>query len=500
MDYVVKSGKPQAQHSGCMVAGVFENRRLSPPAKELDEASGGYLSALLRNGDMEGSAGKTLMLHKVPDIAADRVLLVGLGPEKSFGDRAYRQAIQTMFNALSASGAKDAWCTLSQLQIKGRDLDWACRDATILVENLLYRFQACKSKKDDKAPKLRKLVLAVAERSQVAGAAQAVEAGAAVGRGMNLAKELGDLPGNICTPSYLAEQALTLGDRFNRLDVEILDEDGMEELGMGSLLSVGRGSKEESRFIIMQYRGANADDAPHVLVGKGITFDTGGISIKPGAGMDEMKYDMCGAASVLGTMQTVAELALPINVVGLVASAENMPSANATKPGDIVTSMSGQTIEVLNTDAEGRLVLCDALTYAERFKPASVVDIATLTGACIIALGHHMHGLMGNAPGLVNALLAAGRNAGDPAWELPLGEEYDELLKSNFADMANIGGRAAGSITAGCFLARYTQKYKWAHLDIAGTAWKTGDQKGATGRPVPLLTHYLFDMAAKAAR
>lgn len=499
MEYMVKSGKVEAQQSDCVIAGVFENQQLSPPAKELDEASGGYLADLLSSGDLEGRAGQSLMLHKVPGITADRLLLVGLGPEQNFSDRAYRQAVQTMFNALSASGATSAWSTLGQLDIKGRDLNWAVRDATQMVEHLLYRFETCKSKKNGNPPKLNTLVFGVADQSEIELASKATAAGAAIGRGMNLARELGDLPGNICTPSHLAEQALALGDRFNRLDVEILDEDAMQELGMGSLLSVGHGSKEESRFIIMQYRGAGQDDAPHVLVGKGITFDTGGISLKPGAAMDEMKYDMCGAASVFGTVQAAAELELPINLVGIVPSAENMPGSRATKPGDIVTSLSGQTIEVLNTDAEGRLVLCDALTYAERFNPASVVDIATLTGACIIALGHHMHGLMGNSPEVVDALLASGRSTGDPAWELPLAEEYDEQLKSNFADMANIGGRGAGTITAACFLSRYTGKYKWAHMDIAGTAWKSGDQKGATGRPVPLLTQYLLDLSAKAA-
>jgi len=495
MEYIVKSGTPETQRSGCVVVGVFEKGRLSGPAKALDGACDGSLASLVRGGDMDGRSGQSLMLHKVAGAVCDRILLVGLGGEKEFGERAYRQALQTMYSALSASGAKDAWSTLQQLPVKGRKLDWAVQEATTQVENLQYRYDATKSKKNGQQPALRKLTFGVAEESSVAGAKRACTVGAALGRGMSLARHLGNLPANICTPSHLAEQALGLGERFNRLDVEILDEDAMSELAMNSLLSVGRGSKEESRLIVMQYRGGASEDSPHVLVGKGITFDTGGISIKPGAGMDEMKFDMCGAASVFGTMQVLAELALPINVVGIVAAAENMPSSTATKPGDVITSMSGQTIEVLNTDAEGRLVLCDALTYAERFDPVSVVDIATLTGACVVALGGHMSGLMGNDAGLVASLLEAGRSAGDLAWELPLAEEYDELLKSNFADMANIGGPGAGSITAGCFLARYTGKYKWAHLDIAGTAWKKGDQKGATGRPVPLLSQYLLDLA-----
>ncbi|MCC5857010.1 MAG: leucyl aminopeptidase [Ectothiorhodospiraceae bacterium] len=495
MEFAIKTGNPENQRFGCVVVGVFEKRRLSLQAEQLDRAADGYLGDIVKQGDMDGRPGQQLMLLRVPGVNAARVLLIGLGKEREFDERGYRQAVQTMYGALAGSGARDAICYLPLLPVKGRDPAWCIRDAAQAVETLEYRFETCKSKKDPNRPALRKLVFGVTERGGIRQAEAAAAQGRAIGAGMNLARELGNLPGNICTPSYLAEQAHSLGERHSSISVEVLDEPAMEELGMGALLSVSRGSREPARLIVMQYRGAEPDERPYALVGKGITFDTGGISIKPGAAMDEMKFDMCGAASVFGTLQAVAELELPINVVGLVAAAENMPDGKATKPGDIVTSMSGQTIEILNTDAEGRLVLCDALTYAERFKPRSVVDIATLTGACIIALGHEMHGLMGNNGGLINELRNAGKATLDRAWELPLGPEYDELLKSNFADMANIGGRSAGTITAGCFLARFTRKQRWAHLDIAGTAWKSGGEKGATGRPVPLLTQYLLDRA-----
>ena len=326
----------------------------------------------------------------------------------------------------------------------------------------------------------------------------AVLQGHAIATGMALAKDLGNLPGNICTPTHLAETAESLGKQ-HKFDVEVLDRDDMEKLGMGSFLSVARGSHQPPKFIVMHYKGGKAKAKPVVLVGKGITFDTGGISLKPAAEMDEMKYDMCGAASVLGTFKAVAQMGLPINLVGLIPTTENMPGGGATKPGDVVTSMSGQTIEVLNTDAEGRLILCDALTYAERFKPECVIDVATLTGACVVALGKIPSGLLANDDELAAEILRRGTESGDRAWQLPLWDEYQELLKSNFADMGNIGGRYAGTITAACFLSRFTKDYKWAHLDIAGTAWVSGDAKGATGRPVPLLSAFLIGRALGAA-
>ena len=322
---------------------------------------------------------------------------------------------------------------------------------------------------------------------------KAITDGEAIAAGVELARTLGNLPGNICTPSYLADQARELGKRSKMLKVSVMDEAGMKKLGMGALLSVARGSREPARLISMVYSGGASNDKPVVLVGKGVTFDSGGISIKPAAAMDEMKYDMCGAASVLGTLQACVEMQLPLNVVGVIPTTENLPDGNASKPGDIVTSMSGQTIEVLNTDAEGRLILCDALTYCEKYEPAVVIDIATLTGACVIALGAHAAGLLSNSDELAEALLAAGITAGDRAWRMPLWDDYQQQLDSNFADMANIGGREAGTITAACFLSRFASDYDWAHLDIAGVAWKGGKEKGATGRPVSLLTQFLLD-------
>jgi leucyl aminopeptidase len=493
MEFSVKSGNPEKQRSACVAVGVFEPRRLSPAAVQLDEASAGFLSTLIRRGDLEGKLEQTLLLTNVPNVLCDRVLLVGCGRERDFDDRAYRKAVAAMIRKLSECGATEAVSYLSDLNVKGRDAVWRIRDAVQTVHETHYRSDQLKSKQDSPRRPLRKVVFSVPSRRELSAGEEAARIGNAIGAGMDLARDLGNLPGNICTPTYLAEQAQALATRFGNIQTEILDQPEMERLGMGALLSVAKGSHEEPKLIVMRYHGTDPQHKPTVLVGKGITFDSGGISIKPAQNMDEMKFDMCGAASVFGTLQACAELSLAINVVGVVPSCENMPNGKANKPGDIVTSMSGQTIEVLNTDAEGRLILCDALTYSERFDPDAVVDIATLTGACVIALGHAAHGLMGNHSPLISDLLAAGRSSGDRAWELPLWDEYQEALKSNFADMANVGGRSAGAITAGSFLARFTDKYRWAHLDIAGTAWKTGDAKGATGRPVPLLTQFLLD-------
>ncbi|MFN0160300.1 MAG: leucyl aminopeptidase [Burkholderiales bacterium] len=494
MEFSIKSGSPEKQRSACIVVGVFEPRKLSQAAERLDAASKGYISDIVRRGDMEGKAGRTLLLHNVPGILGDRVLLVGLGREKDFRDREYREAVRAAVKTLDETGAFEGTIYLTEIAVKRRDIAWRVRHAAMIGAESVYRFDAMKSKKDEVRRPLRKLTLMVERRNELPAAEKAMQEGEAVGGGVALARDLGNLPGNVCTPTYLADRAQAMA-REAGLECEVLDRARCEELGMGSFLSVANGSRQPPKFIIFNHRGGRPDDKPVVLVGKGITFDTGGISLKPGEGMDEMKFDMCGAASVFGAFKAIAALKLPLNVVGLVPATENMPGGAATKPGDIVTTMSGQTVEILNTDAEGRLILCDALTYAERYNPQAVIDIATLTGACVIALGHVAAGLYSNSDPLAREVLAAGEIAHDRAWHMPLWDDYQEQLKSNFADMANIGGRPAGSVTAACFLSRYAKKFDWAHLDIAGVAWKGGAAKGATGRPVPLLVQFLLGRA-----
>ena len=496
MEFSIKSANPEQQRSACIVIGVFEPRQLTLPAERVDRAAGGYLSAILKRGDMDGKAGTTLLLHDVPATQGERVLLVGLGKEKEFRDREYAAAIRCAVKALGETGATDSTLYLTEVAVKKRSAAWRIRQATIVAQETLYRFEQFKSTKNRVLPPLRELTFAVERRSELATGRKALDQGLAIAAGVTLARTLGNLPGNVCTPTYLAETASQLAGEHG-LDCQVLERDAMEALGMGSLLSVAKGSHQPPKLIVLHYRGARPDEKPLVLVGKGITFDSGGISLKPGAEMDEMKFDMCGAASVLGTLKAVAQMKLAINLTVIVPSAENMPGGSASKPGDIVTSMSGQTIEILNTDAEGRLILCDALTYAERFKPKTVIDVATLTGACVIALGHVASGLFANDDELAGDLLQAGDEAQDRAWQMPLWDEYQDLLKSNFADLANIGGRAGGSISAACFLSRFAKKYDWAHLDIAGTAWKSGADKGATGRPVALLAHYLIAHTGK---
>ena len=501
MDFTVKSGSPAKQRTACVVVGVYEPRRLSAPAAELDEASGGFLTALLRRGDLEGRKGQTLLVYNVPNVLCDRVLLVGLGRERDFDERAFREAVAAAARTLDERGAMEAVCFLTALPVKGRDTAWKVQQAVQAVEHALYRFDQLKSEPERPRRPLRRLVLAVPSRRELAAGEEAVRAGRAVAEGVRLTRDLGNLPPNTCTPTYLADEARALAGRHpERVRVQVLGREDMERLGMGAFMAVARGSAEPPRLIVVEYRGGGEDERPVALVGKGVTFDSGGISLKPAQAMDEMKFDMCGAASVLGTLEACARLELPLNVVGVIPATENLPSGTATRPGDVVRTLSGQTVEILNTDAEGRLILCDAITYAERnHQPEALIDVATLTGACVIALGRHAHGLLSNHAGLANELLAAGRTACDRAWELPLWPEYDEQLKSNFADMANIGGREAGTITAACFLARFARKLRWAHLDIAGTAWLTGERKGATGRPVPLLSQFLIDRAARRA-
>jgi leucyl aminopeptidase len=498
--FSIKSGNPEKQRSACLVVGIFEPRKLTDAAKAMDKLAEGYISNILRSGDMEGKTGTTLMLHNVPGTQCERILLVGLGKEKELGDKAYRDAIRVTFNVLNGTGAADATLFLNDAPVKNRDIAWKISQTAILAMESSYRFDQLKSKVEEKKSRLRKVTLGIGniERPELAICEEALQQGLAIADGMKFAKDLGNLAPNFCTPTYLAEQSVDLAKTL-KLKATVLEQKDMEKLGMGALLAVARGSRQPPKLIAVEYWGRAEKEKPIVLVGKGITFDTGGISLKPAAEMDEMKYDMCGAASVLGTLMAVAKLGLPVNLVGIIPTTENMPGGNATKPGDVITSMSGQTIEVLNTDAEGRLILCDALTYAERYQPETIVDIATLTGACVIALGHVASGLLSNDDDLAEELLSASGRAADPAWRLPLWDEYQEQLKSNFADMANIGGRAGGTITAACFLSRFTKKYRWAHLDIAGTAWKSGKEKGATGRPVPLLTQFIIRRALKTS-
>ena len=492
MDYTLKRGDPAGMKTPCLIAGVHEGRRLSAPAARLDEASEGRIRRLLKGGDLEGKSGQSLLLYDVPGLACERLLLVGLGPADEFDLKALHQAAASAATLLDAAGPREALSTLPLVPVEGASLYRTLRETIVASGEALYRFDRCKSDPEKPRRPLKKIGLCIGDRRRSRVLEKAVSHGRAMVAGSALARDLGNLPGNICTPTYLADQAKALARRSDKLKVQVLSEKQMQELGMGALLSVSRGSSQAARLIVLEYSGGRRNDKPVVLVGKGLTFDAGGISIKPSAAMDEMKYDMCGGASVLGTLAACAEMALGINLVGIIPASENLPDGNANKPGDIVTSLSGKTIEILNTDAEGRLILCDALTYAERFKPAAVVDIATLTGACVVALGDQASGLLGNDDGLADELLAAGTESGDRAWRLPLWDGYQSQLDSNFADMANIGGKGAGTITAACFLSRFTEKYKWAHLDIAGTAWKSGKEKGATGRPVPLLTQFLL--------
>jgi leucyl aminopeptidase len=492
VEFSIKQGSPEKLKSGCVVVGVFDGGKLSKAAQVLDKAAKHAISEVIARGDMSGKSASTLLLHKLPGVAAERVLLVGLGKPAELDNKTSVDILRAAFKALHTTSAKDAVLFVTDDGV-GKDAAWVLKQAVIAAADGAYRSDSLKSK-PAKVATLKQIAFATLDKP-AAPLKLAVDQAAAVARGMALTKDLGNLPANICTPSYLAAKALALAKAHKSIKTTVLEKKDMEKLGMGSFLSVTRGSVQPPKLITLEYTGAAKTQKPIVLVGKGITFDTGGISLKPGADMDEMKYDMSGAGTVLGTLQAIAEMGLPINVVGVIPTCENMPSGTATKPGDIVTSMSGQTIEILNTDAEGRLILCDALTYTAKFKPDTVIDIATLTGACVIALGNIASGMFANEDKLAKELVVAGEQSHDRVWQLPLWEDYQPLLDSNFADMANIGGRAGGTITAACFLARFTKDYRWAHLDIAGTANKSGKDKGATGRPVPLLTQYLINKA-----
>jgi len=497
MEFSTKALTPEKSHGPAAVVGVFEPRKLSAAAEAVDRASGGALRALMARGDFEGKAGSVRILYDTPAKRFERLILVGLGKPDGFGPKQYRDAVTAAVRALADTGAPKATLFFSDIPVERSDVRWKARQAAICATEAAYRFDEMKSSKADPAS-LQQLEFAVARPGDLNAATRGMREGAAIGAGMDLTRTLGNLPSNVCTPTYLAEQARKLAKQW-KLSITVLERPDIEKLGMNAFLSVTKASTEPPQFIVLHYRGASRKDKPVVLVGKGITFDTGGISLKPAAEMDEMKYDMCGAGSVLGTLRAVAEMKLPLNVTGVIPTCENMPAGNASKPGDIVKTLSGQTVEILNTDAEGRLILCDALTYVERFQPAAVIDIATLTGACIIALGHVASALYANDEALASALQTAADASFDRTWRMPLWDDYMEQLKSPFADTANIGGRPAGSVTAACFLSRFTKSYPWAHLDIAGIAWRSGAQKGATGRPVPQLSQFLINRSGKRA-
>ncbi len=493
MEVFVKSGTPEKQRTACVVVGIFEPRRLAPAAQAIDWATDGSLTTLLRRGDMEGRKGQFLMLHNLPQILPDRVLLVGLGKEREFEDSRYREAVETVARHLDGTGSMEAVVYLPELHVKGREIVWKVRTATETGILALYHFDQYKSRVDKPRRPLRRLTFCVPRRSDLQESRKAVERGQAFANGVAYARDLANQPPNTATPVFLAQQAQELVSQWD-FRLTILNEEQMEAEKMGAFLAVGKGSSNPPRLIAMEYHGTDSGEKPFVLVGKGISFDSGGISLKPSASMDEMKYDMCGAASVFGILRAVAELRLPINVVGIAAAAENLPSDKAYRPGDILTSRSGQTIEVINTDAEGRLVLADALDWAAtQYEPRAIIDMATLTGACLIALGKKAAGIMGNSDRLIRELTEAGEETGDRGWQLPLWAEYQEQLKSNFADMVNVGGREAGTITAGCFLSRFIEGSDWVHLDIAGVAWTSGDNKGATGHPVRMVSQYLAE-------
>ena len=492
MKYQIKAGAAEKQRTACLILGVYERRKLSAPAVAVDEAANGLLTSVLTSGDIDGRVGQTLLLHSPDSLACERILLVGLGKPRDFNATRYTQTLSSAAQAVSKLGGKDCYNTLSLLSVEGMDESFAIRQGVLASAAAFYRFDELLAKKAP-ASKLKSMTLAVSARSAALDAA--LEQAVATAAGVKLTMDLGNRPGNLCTPSDLAELAQEMVKGRKNMSCKVLEEKDMAKLGMGALLSVSRGSRQPAKLIVMEYKGGNKGDKPIALVGKGLTFDAGGISLKPAAKMEEMKFDMCGGATVFGVFQALIEAQPEINVLGIVPASENLPDGDANKPGDVVKSMAGISIEVINTDAEGRLILCDALTYTqEHHDPQVIIDMATLTGACVVALGDKATGLFANNQTLADELLAAGQSSADRAWQMPLWEEYQNQLKSAVADVANVGGPGAGSITAASFLHRFTRKATWAHLDIAGTAW--GANKLGTGRPVPMLMQYLFNKAS----
>jgi len=490
MDYSIESLPLDKLQSDCLLVGMYENQLFSPLATALDAICNGLLRKLVSRGDIKGKNADTLLINNVPHANIERIILVGFGESGKVTRKSYRKALAAAIKTVKDSKVKAGCCALLDIQVADADIQWQTRQIIEVFNDGLYQYTATKQC-DEKLPLQQLAILANPQNQPQVEIG--LQQGIAIAQGVELSKQLADLPGNICTPSYLAEQAMILAGQHEKLNCEILEEKDMQALGMGAFLSVSRGSRQPAKLIGLFYQGGLPSSKPIVFIGKGLTFDAGGISLKPGLGMDEMKYDMCGGAAVLGVLRVASLLNLKLNIIGLVPSSENLPDGDANKPGDILTSMSGKTIEVLNTDAEGRLILCDTLTYAKKFNPEVVIDLATLTGACVVALGRVPSGLFGNDDPLCEELLRAGDTACDSLWRMPIWEEYLEQLKSNFADLANIGGPDGGSITAACFLSRFAEDFRWAHLDIAGTAWRTGTNKGATGRPVPLLSQYLLN-------
>ena len=495
MRFKVVSGSAARSRTDCAVVGIYESGLLGVAAAQLDAVLGGRIARLAKRGDLRGKAGEMTMLD-VDRGPAGRVLVVGLGRKDRLDRKGYKKALRVAAAAAARSGARDAVSYLSLEPVAHTDVYYRARLAAEAVGHALYRVPAIRSTRPAPAPALKGFAVAVAGRGEVREAERGLAHGRGIALGTALTRDLANLPANVCTPSHLGQRARELAREHRSIRVEVLGEPELRRLKMGSFLSVTAGTDEPARLIVLRYNGGKPRQAPIALVGKGVTFDSGGISLKEPVGMDEMKFDMTGAASVLGAIKAAAEIGLPINLVGVIPACENMPSGRATKPGDVVRSMSGQTIEVINTDAEGRLILCDALTYTRRFKPDVVIDIATLTGACVIALGAHLSAVMSNDDELAAEIEDAGRRAEDRAWHMPMAEEYHDQLKSNFADFQNSCGREGGAITAACFLSKFTDGMRWAHLDIAGTAWLGGSQKGSTGRPVPLLVDFLIHRSA----
>ncbi|MDO1528176.1 leucyl aminopeptidase [Fulvimonas sp. R45] len=492
LQFSLVAAAPESVDSPCVVVGVYENGLLTSAAARVDGAAGGAIKRQVESGDISGKAGSVNLLFAPAGVAAQRVLVVGLGAQKSFDAARFQKVNIEAARALGRLPLESAVSWLADVDVPGQDAAWRVRTAALAADHAAYRYTATVKPRGAGQPTLAALAFATGAEAQP-GLDQAI----AIAEGVRFARELANLPPNICTPAYIAAQAQAFAEAHDKVACRVLDHEEMEQLGFGSLLAVGRGSANKPKLVALEYRGGADDAKPYAFVGKGITFDTGGISLKPGPGMEEMKFDMGGAAGVLGAFVAAVKMGLPLNLACVVPAAENMPDGDSYRPGDVLTSLSGQTIEVLNTDAEGRLILCDALTWTARtFQPQAMVDAATLTGACVTALGKHASGLMSKHDDLAAELLAAGEATLDRAWRLPLWDDYQVQLDSAFADVANIGGKSAGAITAGCFLSRFTDGQRWAHLDIAGTAWDEGRKGLATGRPVALLAQWLIDRCA----